>query len=114
MILDVPLDVIFLDIGINMKTNSKRINGIVSYVPGLGWVLLSLTTPTAPDAHTTTHHRPRRQYWLVDWSEWHKLESNCQSPQPGIWEAWTGDFTERHHQDWCRPTALIKMYKEDK
>jgi hypothetical protein len=84
---------------------AKKIRGSVQFIYSLGWCLLACEHAVPQDQYP---RRPqKRQYWLVDWS---KAGLN---PVPGIWEAITGDFTERYHEDWCRPVTLVQKYEEE-
>ena len=89
-----------------MKSN--KLTGWVDYIPRLGWIFLIVTEShwVQKDGYSTriTGNLPRR-YWLVDWSN--DVDEIC----GGLWEAETGDFTDRYHDDWVRPIQMIHNRK---
>lgn len=87
------------------QKKGKKLRGQVTFIPHLGWCLLITSRSDKRDDGFKTP--PKRRYYLVDWSK-----VNPPGP-PGLWEAITGDFTERYHDDWVRPTKLIKSDEEE-
>lgn len=96
------------------KSKQENLTGLVSYVDYLGWCFFV----TAESQYYVTKHGVKlrrakelpRRYWLVDWSV---VQHGDPGPdvQPGIWEAKSGDFTDRYHDDWVRPTKLIRTHQ---
>ena len=83
---------------------AKKLTGWVEYVERLGWIFLIVSESQYVEKNGYSLRRTKdlsRRYYLVDWSK------DVDEVSSGLWEAVTGDFTERYHDDWVRPIQKV-------